>query len=463
MKSSSKFGSVSRLEAAAGGALARALAIVVAIVIAIVMAVPMALLPAMPAVAAVERVSQRNELTYWVGVDGEEGRVALSRLSLASSLRLRAGEHWDIDLAGRLEGAHDRTGLGSVDSYSPASRPWIRRDQMRLELDRMVLSRRFGDSRISIGKQTVAWGVLDGVQVTDRFDPVRRRDFVLTEVRPERLARWGVRWRHDGEPFRADLAVAFDPTVNQLAQVGDRFEPRAPRLRGGLDVDLPAVELAYSERDRYVRDATFGLRLGRTVGRADASVLFLSGPDLEPLLRLDASDPARPAIIIDHPRRRLFGATLELPEGSRVWRVELAHLPDQPVNLSGPQPLDSERRGRSLAGVGMDWNAPDGWFVNAQLALDRLHGGAQAVRPRTDLIATLRAQRGFLHDTLKFRQELLSSLSDGDGVVRAALDWQAGDRLQMSVGADWLYGSRDGLFGQYRDHSQLWVQMRLSF
>ena len=422
-------------------------------------------LKAGPVAAGLERVSQRTEIDYWAGADGEEGRIALSRLSLHSALRLRAGESWDIDLAGRVEAADDRTGLGTTRSYSPASRPLIDGEHVRLEIDQFVLSRRFGANRLSIGKQTLAWGVLDGIQITDRFDPVRRRDFVLTEFRPERLARWGLRWRHDGEGLRADLAVAFDPTVNQLAQAGDRFEPLAPRLRGGLSSDLDAsnIDIIQSDRDRYWRDATYGLRLSHAIGRADASLLFLSGPDPEPLLRVAGIDPERPTIELVYPRRKLIGATLEVPAGSRVWRVELAHIPDQPINLDSALPLASDERGRSLAGLGLDWNAPEGWFVNAQLAVDRLSGcSPKAIRPQTDVIATLRAQRGFVQDTLKFRSEVLASLSDGDGVVRAALDWQISDPWRLSIGADWLFGTRAGLFGQYCDASQLWLRMRWS-
>jgi len=413
------------------------------------------------AAVSFERVSQRTEIEYWVGADGEEGRIALSRVSIRPSLRLRAPKDWDIELAGRLEWAYDRTGLGTTRSYSPASRPLIDSEHVRLEIDRLIASRRFGDNRLSIGKQTVAWGVLDGIQITDRFDPVRRRDFVLTEVRPERLARWGLRWRHDGEGLRADFAVAFDPTVNQLAQAGDRFEPRAPRLRGGLssELDSSSFDIVQSARNRYWRDATYGLRLSHSVGRADASVLFLSGPDTDPLLRPGSLDPQRPTIELAYPRRKLFGATLEVPEGSRVWRLELAHVPDQPMNVEGASPLSSDERGRTLAGLGMDWNAPQGWFVNTQLAIDRLSsGGPEPVRPQTDVIATIRAQRGFLQDTVKLRSEVLTSLSDGDGVVRTALDWQFSDPLRLSLGADWLFGSRDGLFGQYRESSQVWLR-----
>ena len=421
---------------------------------------------AAPASAEWELVSHRTELDYWAGADGEGGRIALSRLSLRPELQLRFGQAWRMDLAGRLEAAHDRTGLGTLHSYSGASTPLIDNDDFRLEIDRLVLSRRFGNHRLSIGKQTVAWGVLDGIQITDRFDPVRRRDFVLTEVRPERLARWGLRWRREGEGLNVDLAVAFDPTVNQLAQAGDRFQPTAPRLLGGLEIDSGSSDLVLtrSDRDRYWCDATFGVRFSHRLGRADASLLFLSGPDPEPLLRLAGSEGDQAVIELDHPRRELIGATLEFPTGSQVWRFEVAHIPNQPINTESDEALSSDRRARTLAGVGFDWNAPDGWFINAQLAVDHLNSGTpDAVRPQTDVISTLRVQRSIIQDTVTLRSELLSSLSDGDGELRASVDWQYSDPLRLSVGADWLFGTRNGLFGQYQDASQAWVRVRFTF
>jgi len=424
------------------------------------------LAPVTPALAGLELVSHRTELDYWLGVDGEEGRIALSRLSIRPEIKLRFDQGWRLEAAGRFEAARDRTGLGTVETYSSASRPLIDNDDVRLEIDRLVLSRRIGDHRLSFGKQTVAWGVLDGIQITDRFDPVRRRDFVLTEVRPERLARWGLRWQREGEGLNVDLAVAFDPTVNQLANAGDRFQPLASRLLGGLAIDPGSADIPImqSERDRYWHDATLGLRLSRRIGRADASLLFLSGPDPEPLLQLVDLDGSQSVINLEHPRRTLIGGTLEFPAGSHVWRLELAHSPDQAINTESEIQLSSDERGRTLAGIGMDWNAPGGWFINAQLAVDHLSSGSPvAVRPRTDVISTLRIQRSIAQDTIKLRSELLTSLSDADGVLRASMDWQYSDPLRLSIGADWLFGTRDGLFGQYQDASRAWVRMRFTF
>lgn len=67
------------------------------------------------------------------------------------------------------------------------------------------------------------WGVLDGVQITDRFDPMRRHDFVFSDVKPDRIARWGARWRNQLGNFKLDASLAFDGTVSQQAEPNALF------------------------------------------------------------------------------------------------------------------------------------------------------------------------------------------------------------------------------------------------
>lgn len=412
--------------------------------------------------ADVALANRKVDIEYWGGMAVDSGAATLSRLTLAPSARLLLGERWRADLALRAEYADDDTGLGTLDTHSHAARPIVDGDHFRVEVDRATLTRRIGAGALIVGKQTVPWGVLDGVQITDRFDAVRRRDFVLTDVRPERLARWGVRWQGYLGGTNVDAAVLADPTVSQLAGLGDVFSPLAPRLRGGLPPDAPALPVVVADRDAYRGDATLGLRLKRRFGSVEASVLTLRGPDTDPALRLVGTG-AGPAVLLDYPERHLLGTTLEGPLGQAIWRLEAAYVPDQRVNVYGAEPLTVVERRRWLVGGGLDVNAPGGWFVNAQLAVDQIERGRlDPTRPHRDVVGTLRLQRGFRQDTVQLRAELLGTLSDGDGVVRPVVEWRGHSHLRLELGGDLLFGERDELFGQYRDASRIWVRVRFS-
>jgi hypothetical protein len=256
-----------------------------------------------------------------------------------------------------------------------------------------------------------------------------------------------------------DAAVALDSSVSQQPDIGAAFAPRAPRLRGGLPANLGgSLSVVHSERAHSLGDATYGLRVSRRWGGLEVSALGLSGPEPEPTLTLEGSGSQ---IVLIHPRRSVAGVTAEGQFGAAVWRLEAAHIPDQPVNTLGPAVLSHDDRARTLVGVGVDWNAPFNVFANGQIIVDEIEGGrSPAARPLRDVFATVRLQRGFANDTLRLRIEALGAISDGDAVVRPQLDWQANDRWSAAVGADVFVGDRSGLFGQYRDESRLWLRLR---
>jgi hypothetical protein len=163
-------------------------------------------------------------------------------------------------------------------------------------------------------------------------------------------------------------------------------------------------------------------------------------------------------------RRTLIGATYDVTIGETVLRSELAYIPDQSINILNDIPLQSAATRRFLAGFGIDWNAPDQWFVNAQLAFDYIDGGKlNLLRPVTDTILTLRAQRLFQNGRLLFKAELLGTLNQRDGVLRPELVYEYTDKLKLRSGIDWLFGDENSQFGQFKDNSRLWFAATYTF
>jgi len=406
------------------------------------------------------------EVRYTTAVQTQDGEHSLSRLAITPEATWRFGRYWRAEASVRLEFADDDTGLGNTQTYSELSKPWVDTDHTRIELDRAHLTWRSGASRIRIGKQVTAWGVLDGVRITDRFDAVRRRDFLYTEVRPERIARWGLQARTDLGPWTVELSTALDPTVSQQANLADAFAPRATRFTGGLDLSAAAsaapVSIRTAGRNAYGRDLTFGARTSRDIGTGRFSLLAFRGPTTDPVLEW-ANDVVGAGIELRHPLRTLIGASLDYSVGSTVLRAELAYIPDQPVNLQSSTGLATDVEERWLAGVAVDLNAPFGVFINAQLALDYMpEDTATFARPQTDLISTVRAQRSFSQVGWHVQVEYLGSITDGDGVVRPQISKELNEKLKLAVGGDFAFGQQQGIFGQFENQNRGWLQLQLN-
>jgi hypothetical protein len=370
-----------------------------------------------------------------------------ARLTLLPEARLRWKRNWSVELGLRLEAASSDTGLGTLSTYDDNSQPIELGSDARLEIDTAVIRWRKRANRVTVGKQTLAWGVLDGLQVTDRFDAVRRREGIFTPNRPERISRWGMRLETKWAGIQWDAATVFDGTGDQLAKSGDVFSIRAPRLRAGLSTDAPLPDLDVSVSSKV----TYGLRARRSLGAADVGLLVFQGPDTEPVITNEGGQ-----ITLDYPSRTLLGVTLQRGSGNRVWRFEAAFIPDQRVNLISPTPVTGQRK-RLLAGFGLDWDLPDSVFINLQLGVDSISGKG-AVRQDTDVITTLRLQKSFANDRLLASVEILSNLADGDGAYRPGVAWQVNDALRLETGLDLIWGEFDGLIGQFNGDDRVWLR-----
>ncbi|MEL7028752.1 MAG: hypothetical protein AAGL49_05940, partial [Pseudomonadota bacterium] len=283
------------------------------------------------------------------------------------------GSFWgdvQTEIGLRFETAPGPTGLGAVSGYSGISKPLVRGEDVRLEIDKANVRFEVGETTFFVGKQTIAWGALDGVRVNDAFNPARLNEFVVIDDRPDRIPLWAARARGQIGGLTYDAAVAPDPTVNQFAEAGDTFFPVAPRFRGGAPADAPIPELRRTSRNDLIEDAVIAGRLATTWDGTDFSVSVTSGPDPDAVLRPVEGGGA---IELRHPRRTLIGAEVVRAVGPTLARIELAASPGQTFNAGSlAQGLREDDGTRILAGVGVDWNAPQDVFVTFQAVVDHV-------------------------------------------------------------------------------------------
>lgn len=412
--------------------------------------------------------SSKTLLHYTSAYTLKDKRLSLSRFSAQWSSRLHFNPQWSGQIELGAEFADDDVGLGGVNNFAPYSQDWIHEDHVRLGLNQFLLSWRSGTNTVDLGKQVIPWGLLDGVQVSDRFDPVRRRDYVFAQIKPERLARWGLRWRTELNNWQFDSALVFDGTVSQQANVADEFQLRAPRFVAGLELSKLAngrhFQLTSEQRSHGLHQSTLGLRVSHHVGAGELSILGFRGPDTEPVLLLATTSSQLIDIRLHYPRRSVMAINYDVSQGAVVWRVEAAYILDQTVNMPSSQPMQLTQGARSLVGLGLDWQGSNEIFINAQLMLDYIDLPAQQrFRPKTDSIMTLRIQRPFFNQRLLLKTEVITSLNQHDGIFRPGFIYELNDNTTLNGGLDWAFGQRQGQFGQFKDASRLWVGVSFGF
>lgn len=363
----------------------------------------------------------------------------------------------DAVMSLRMETAGSRTGTGSRSGFSPISAPLVKGDDFRVEIDEFYLSIPAGALEFTLGKQEIAWGSIDGARVVDTISPARLTEGLARNPRPDRIAIWAARMRAIAGRVDFDLVFAPDPTANQLAEPGAAFFPQAPRFLAGFQPTGPLPPITREDRGNLIEDATLGARISYRLDATDLRISFVRGIDQDGVPVFDGQ-----RIELRHPRRHTIGLEFARQFGGVVGRLEAAWTPDARFVVAGSLGSEVAQVDRIVGGMGADFSGPLDTYVNVQLIVDHVSSDLELVRPRTDVISTLRIQKDFDDDLHALRAEWLSSLTDADGLVRLELSRRLDDRFSLFLAGDIFYGSSRGIFGQFSERSRILTGIRFS-
>ncbi|MCU0670298.1 MAG: hypothetical protein MUF70_13255, partial [Myxococcota bacterium] len=108
--------------------------------------------------------------------------------------------------------------------------------------------------------------------------------------------------------------------------------------------------------------------------------------------------------------------------------------------------------------LGLDWYGFPDTLLSAQLFQSFLTDHRPGViRDRLDNSVTVLARRTFRHETLTLETIWIQSINDGDGLVRPRVEYAVRDDLQVWMGFDVFYGTRDGIYGEFDENDRFVV------
>jgi len=387
----------------------------------------------------------------------DEDGLAKANMLIEPETTISLGPVTEAVMSLRIEAAGSETGTGSRSGFSPISAPLVKGDDFRVEIDEFYLSIPAGALEFKLGKQEIAWGSIDGARVVDTVSPARLTEGLARDPRPDRIAIWAARMQAIVGRFDLDFVFAPDPTANQLAEPGAAFFPQAPRFLAGFQPTGPLPPITREDRGNLIEDATLAARISYRLDATDLRISFVRGIDQDGIPVFDGRQ-----IELRHPRRHTVGLEFVRQFGGVVGRLETAWTPDARVVVAGTLGTQVAEVDRIVGGVGADFSGPLGTYVNVQLIADHVSSDRELVRPRTDVISTLRIQKDFADNLHSLRAEWLNSFTDADGLVRLDFSRRIDDRFSIFLGGEIFYGSSRGIFGQFSERSRVISGIRFS-
>lgn len=390
-------------------------------------------------------------------------------LSPALELHLTGRMIWDP--AGRLVGENPDP------HYKPIDRVQIDDSRhLEAELREMYLDwhGRVADMRLDVraGKQQIVWGQSFGLRVLDLVNPQDYREFILDEFVDARTPTFALRGDlvASGFTFQAIVVPDFEPDLFPAAESEFALDTSVPGYLPGL-APLPSDPLFAGggpllipgdddrPRDWRTKSLAYGLRIATAASGFDVALYYWDRVDPSPVFRRSIQSLDVPGyglvpvnvVDTDYARVRSLGLSFARPVGNFSAWGEGAVSHGRAFALDDLSDADGWVRRPDLQyALGLDWNAGESWFVNAQwiqyLRMGPTHG-IQVDRARSFASLLLRGE--LLAETLVPQVFVLFGLNEQEAMVRPSLEYRATDRLSVALGVDLFTGPRSGTLGQY--------------
>ena len=323
-----------------------------------------------------------------------------------------------------------------------------------------------GPVDLSVGKQYVFWGQTDWVNPTDLFTPW---DYVniSSELEDYRVAPWAVRATAYTRATSFDLVWVPWPTPHLM--------DLTPMAESGFDVadpDLPRRTIAHSD---------IGLRVATRFAGIDAAIMGFYGLDKRPGMAMDvqidtSTMPPPPPVITVTPTHGMMGAVggdIAWGAGPILLKGEAAYYWTE--DLDGDDPVVRNPEFAAVAGLTV---VPIHWLnFTVQGTANRLshydpaaEEAALAQPGMPDPTADPRTTWGIverisvdIRDVVSISAVGTQGLPGKDYFVLGYVSWRAADGLTVLAGVLLFGGPDDSRFGQIRDQSRVFAEVKYSF
>ncbi len=392
-------------------------------------------------------------------------------LGLSKSFELRVTGRMIWDPTGNLVGRHPDPHFEPIDRAQAGTGQYLEAELREAYLD---WHGRVAGMRLDVraGKQQIVWGQSFGLRVLDLVNPQDYREFILDEFVDARIPTFALRGDLAARGFTLQAIVVPDFEPDLLPDLESEFGlessvpgylpglaplPDDPLFAGGGPILIPGDD--DRPGDWRARSLAYGLRISTAARGFDVGLYYWDRIDPSPVFRRSIQSLVVPGygpvpvnvIDTEYARVRSVGVSFARPLGQFALWGEGAVSHGRAFALDDLSDPDGWVRRPDLQyALGLDWNAGESWFANAQWIQFVRMGPTHGIEvDRTRNFASLLLRGELLAETLVPQVFVLFGLNEQEAMVRPSLEYRATDRLSVALGVDLFTGPRNGTLGQY--------------
>ena len=319
---------------------------------------------------------------------------------------------------------------------------------------------RNGDTRLTLGAQTIIWGRADEIPLADRVSRADFTRFVLDDLSDRRRAQLAARWEQTFGDIKLDAVWLPLFRGAQLPDVASVWSPinRTTRQVIGIDPSLTTwVNAARIDEDEHGSGGG-ALRLTKTGAPFDYGVTLARTRQSLPYYQVDVPNMTLTAV---HPFNTFVGADLELVSGGLTWRMELGYTDDVPVTL----PTAAMDKTHALDWIGALEFFPGGkdTRINLQLVAHALQTDRSILELKEYYGANGEIETTFAQGRWKAGLRFSSGFNVHDVYLSPRLSYVGWEPHELTISAHYFDGEARTLGGFHQDHSLITLGLRTKF
>ena len=415
--------------------------------------------PPPPAARSRKPVARGFQPALKVGVDDlliEAGALpdapeadSYSTLRASAYVLWQPSRDWEFRAGARLDGMRQDGGRAS-------------HDEILADYGDTYVRYRSGDTRLTVGAQTIIWGRADEIPLADRVSRVDLTRFNLDDLADRRRAQLAARWEQTFGDFKLDAVWL---PLFRGAQLPDAASVWSPVNRAAGQVigiaPSPALEAwvgaAGIDRDEHGSGGG-AVRLTKTGEPFDFGVTLARTRQSLPYYRVDLPAMTLTAV---HPFNTFVGADFELERGGLTWRMEVGHTDEVPVTL----PTTAMLKTRSLDWIGALEFFPGGkdTRINLQLVARALQTDRAILELKEYYGANGEIETTFGQGRWKAGMRFAAGFNVHDVYLSPKLAYVGWEPHELYVAAHYFDGEARTLGGFHQDHSLITLGLRTRF
>lgn len=334
--------------------------------------------------------------------------------------------------------------------------------EMRADYTDTYVRYRSGDTRLTLGAQTIIWGRVDEIPLADRVSRADLTRFVMDDLPERRRAQLAARWEQTIGEYKLDAVWLPVFRGAQLPDVDSIWSP-INRSQGRIIGVAPSAGLEALVRSARIDEDEHGsgggaLRLTRTGEPFDFGVTLARTRQSLPYYQANLLTPSLTAI---HPYNTFIGADMEMVRGGQTWRMEIGYTDDVPYT----RPDASMAMTRALDWVGAVEFFPGGGDtrVNLQLVARALQTDRGTLEINEYYGANGEIETRFGNGRWKAGLRFATGFNVDDIYLSPRLAYVGWEPHELYVAAHHFDGESRTLGGFHEDHSLITLGLRTRF